>query len=79
MLATFPPTLIVTGTRAMDLSPAIFTNSQLLKAGVRSTLIVGEDAPVAGGHDAGNSADHTTMSPEEMDRIHMAVMQAYPA
>ena len=26
----------------MDLSPAIYTNSQLLKAGVRSTLIVGE-------------------------------------
>jgi acetyl esterase/lipase len=41
-LATFPPTLILTGTRAIDLSPAIFTNSQLLKAGVRSTLIVGE-------------------------------------
>lgn len=42
ILAAFPPTLIITGTRAMDLSPAIFTNSQLLKAGVRSTLIVGE-------------------------------------
>lgn len=42
VLKTFPPTLIITGTRAFDLSPAIFTNSQLLKAGVRSTLIVGE-------------------------------------
>jgi acetyl esterase/lipase len=42
VLAQFPPTLIITGTRAMDLSPAIYTNSQLLKAGVRSTLIVGE-------------------------------------
>lgn len=42
VLAGFPPTLIITGTRALDLSPAIFTNSQLLKAGVRSTLIVGE-------------------------------------
>jgi acetyl esterase/lipase len=42
VLATYPPTLIITGTRAMDLSPAIYTNSQLLKAGVRSTLIVGE-------------------------------------
>lgn len=42
VMATFPPTLIITGTRAMDLSPAIFTNSQLLKTGVRSTLIVGE-------------------------------------
>lgn len=42
VLAQFPPTLIITGTRAMDLSPAAYTNSQLLKAGVRSTLIVGE-------------------------------------
>ena len=42
VLAQFPPTLIITGTRAMDMSPAIYTNSQLLKAGVRSTLIVGE-------------------------------------
>jgi acetyl esterase/lipase len=42
VLATFPPTLIITGTRAMDLSPAIFTHSQLLKAGVCSALIVGE-------------------------------------
>lgn len=41
-LAKFPPTLIITGTRAMDLSPAIFTHSRLLKAGVRSMLIVGE-------------------------------------
>jgi epsilon-lactone hydrolase len=40
--AKFPPTLIITGTRALDMSPAIYTNSQLLKAGVRSTLIVGE-------------------------------------
>ncbi len=42
VMKKFPPTLIITGTRAMDMSPAIFTNSQLLKAGVRSTLIVGE-------------------------------------
>jgi acetyl esterase/lipase len=42
VMAKFPPTLIITGTRAMDMSPAIVTNSALLKAGVRSTLIVGE-------------------------------------
>lgn len=42
VLRKFPPALIITGTRAMDLSPAIYTNSQLLKAGRRSTLIVGE-------------------------------------
>lgn len=42
VLARFPPTLLITGTRAMDMSPAVYTNSQLLKAGRRSTLIVGE-------------------------------------
>ena len=42
VMAKFPPTLLITGTRAPDMSPAIYTNSQLLKAGVRSTLIVGE-------------------------------------
>lgn len=42
VLQKFPPTLIITGTRAVDMSPAIFTNSRLLKAGRRSTLIVGE-------------------------------------
>lgn len=42
VLKKFPPALIITGTRAMDMSPAIYTNSQLLKAGRRSTLIVGE-------------------------------------
>jgi acetyl esterase/lipase len=41
-LAKFPPTLIITATRAPDMSPAIYTNSQLLKAGVSSTLVVGE-------------------------------------
>lgn len=42
VIAKFPPTLLITGTRAMDMSPAIVTNSALLKAGVKSTLIVGE-------------------------------------
>ena len=41
-IARFPPTLLITGTRAMDMTPAIVTNSALLKAGVPSTLIVGE-------------------------------------
>jgi epsilon-lactone hydrolase len=41
-LAKFPSTMIITGTRAMDMSPAIYTNSRLIKAGVKSTLIVGE-------------------------------------
>lgn len=42
VLANFPPTLITTGTRAMDMSPAVYTNSRLIKAGVDSTLIVAE-------------------------------------
>src|SRR5262249_48912425 len=42
VLEQFPPTLIITGTRAMDMSPAIYTNSQLIKAGRDSTLIVAE-------------------------------------
>jgi epsilon-lactone hydrolase len=42
LIAKFPPTLLITGTRAMDMSPAIVTNSALIKARVPSTLIVGE-------------------------------------
>lgn len=42
LVARFPPTLLITGTRAMDMSPAIVTNSALIKARVPSTLIVGE-------------------------------------
>jgi epsilon-lactone hydrolase len=42
VLAKFPPTLVITGTRAMDMSPAVYTHSQLVKAGVPGDLIVGE-------------------------------------
>jgi monoterpene epsilon-lactone hydrolase len=42
VLAKFPPTLVITGTRAPDLSPAVYTHSQLVKAGVPGNLIVGE-------------------------------------
>jgi len=42
VLRKFPPTLLITGTRAMDMSPAIYTNSMLMKAGVETDLIVGE-------------------------------------
>ena len=42
VIAKFPPTLLVTGTRAMDMSPAVVTHSRLLDAGVASQLIVGE-------------------------------------
>lgn len=42
VLAKFPPTLLITGTRAIDMSPAVYTHSQLVKTGVDSNLIVGE-------------------------------------
>jgi monoterpene epsilon-lactone hydrolase len=42
VLAKFPPTLVLTGTRAPDLSPAVYTHSQLVKARVPGDLIVGE-------------------------------------
>jgi acetyl esterase/lipase len=42
VLAKFPPTLFITATRAPDLSPAAYTHSQLVKAGVPGDLIVGE-------------------------------------
>ena len=42
VLKQFPPTLIITGTRAMDMSPAVYTNSMLMKAGVETDMIVAE-------------------------------------
>jgi len=42
VLAKFPPTLLITGTRAPDMSPAVYTHSQLVKAGVPGDLLVGE-------------------------------------
>lgn len=42
VLRRFPPALIITGTRASDMSPAVVTHSRLLQAGVKSQLIVGE-------------------------------------
>lgn len=42
VLAKFPPTLVITGTRAADLTPATYTHSQLVKAGVPGDLIAEE-------------------------------------
>ena len=42
VLDKFPPTMIITGTRATDLSPAVFTNSQLINSGIETRLIVAE-------------------------------------
>ena len=42
MLAKFPPTLIITGTRAFEMSSAVYTHSQLVKLGVDAELHVWE-------------------------------------
>jgi acetyl esterase/lipase len=42
VLAMFPPTLIVTGTRAFELSNAVYTHTQLVKQGVAADLHVWE-------------------------------------
>jgi len=42
VLAKFPPTLIVTGTRGFELSSAVYTHSLLVKAGVEADLHVWE-------------------------------------
>lgn len=42
VLAKFPPTLIVTGTRGFELSSAVYTHSQLVKRGVKAELHVWE-------------------------------------
>ena len=42
VLAMFPPTLIVTGTRSFELSNAVYTHAQLVKNGVDADLHVWE-------------------------------------
>jgi epsilon-lactone hydrolase len=42
MLAKFPPTLLITGTRGFEMSSALYTHSQLVKLGVDADLHVWE-------------------------------------
>jgi acetyl esterase/lipase len=42
VLAKFPPTLIITGTRGFELSSAVYTHSRLVKAGAAAELHVWE-------------------------------------
>lgn len=42
ILAKFPPTLVITGTRGFELSAALYTHEQLVKAGVDTELHVWE-------------------------------------
>lgn len=44
VLATFPPTLVLSGTRDIGLSTAVYTHAQLSKAGVDAVLHVWEGA-----------------------------------
>jgi epsilon-lactone hydrolase len=45
VLAQFPPTIILTSTRAVDMSPAVYTHTQLVKQGVDADLHVWEGLP----------------------------------
>ena len=40
LLAKFPPTLFITGTRAFELSSAVYSHGQLVKAGAEAELHV---------------------------------------
>jgi acetyl esterase/lipase len=55
VVSKFPPTLFVTGTRAMDMSRAVTSHAQFLRLGVDSQLYVMEAAWhcafVAGAHE----------------------------
>lgn len=42
VLSAFPPSLIITGTRAMDLSGSVYSHFQMKKHGVNAELIVAE-------------------------------------
>jgi len=47
LLAQFPPTLIMTSTRAADMSPAVYSHAQLVKQGVDAELHVWDGLPHA--------------------------------
>jgi acetyl esterase/lipase len=64
-MAKFPPTLLVTGTRAGDLSPASYMHTRLLKAGVDSQLYVIE----GGWHGVFNAQPDTPESKDTYDYI----------
>lgn len=61
-LAKFPPTLLVSGTRAPDMSPAIVSHAKFLKLGVDSQLYIME-----GGVHGAFSTDAAVDTPEGRD------------
>ncbi len=65
VLAKFPPTLLVTGTRAGDMSPAAYLHTRLLKAGIDAQLYVIE----GGWHGVFNAQPDTPESKDTYDYI----------
>jgi monoterpene epsilon-lactone hydrolase len=63
VLARFPATLLISGTRAGDMSPAIVAHARFLKLGVDSSLYIME----GGQHGAYNIGENTT--PEGRDTL----------
>ena len=57
--AKFPPTLLITGTRAFDLSPALATHRALFQAGVDAQLHVFDGL--------GHCFYYDAMTPESLD------------
>jgi monoterpene epsilon-lactone hydrolase len=62
-LAQFPPVLLLSGTRAPDMSPAVFAHAHFLKLGVDSSLYLME----GGQHGAYNIGEN--MTPEGHDAL----------
>ena len=44
VLAKFPPTLIITGTRGFELSSALYTHEQLVKPALKPICMFGKDS-----------------------------------
>jgi acetyl esterase/lipase len=63
VLAKFPPTLLISGTRAPDMSPAIVAHARFLKLGVDSYLYIEEGGP----HGAYDTVTYAT--PEAHDTL----------
>ena len=65
VMAKFPPTLLISGTRAGDMSPAAYMHTRLLKAGVDSQLYIIE----GGWHGVFNAQPDTPESKDTYDYL----------
>lgn len=75
VLRKFPPTLIVTGTRDMNLSPAVFTHAALVQVGVPTELHVFEGAIHCAF--AGHTADNAISEIREAWRVVVKFFNQY--